>query len=230
MSEMVYAELATFPLYITLYIRIINYWIKLLKLDDHRYVKVLYLAMSTDNESVNLATNVKDMLYRYGFGYIWERQEVNNKKEFIKEFKQRLHDEFVQQVSEKFRNGSKARLYRSLYTQHELPFYINNVNPKFRHFMTKLRLGSHKLISETGSWARPVIPYNDRKCSVCNVLCDEYHHVLECNVYNSLREKYVSNFYRRNSSMYNFVKLMLSKDKKTLNNLCIFIKKTFSLL
>lgn len=230
MTEMVYTELATFPLYITFYTRIIAYWIRILKAKDHRYIKQIYLSMVEERNEANWATNVKNLLYRYGFGYVWERQEVVHKKSFLKSFKARLQDNYIQIVCEKLRNGSKARLYRSLNLTHEIPFYMNNVNPKLRHFLTKLRLGSHRLISETGSWARPVIVYADRKCSSCNVLGDEFHHVLECKTYDSLREKYVPIYYRRNMSMYNFTKLLLTKDRKILNNLCIFLQKSFKLL
>ena len=41
---------------------------------------------------------------------------------------------------------------------------------------------------ESGRWARPnAIPIHDRKCLECNVVEDEYHFVLECNMYTDLR-------------------------------------------
>ena len=43
---------------------------------------------------------------------------------------------------------------------------------KVSPFPNKIRLGSHHLISETGSWARPKMLYSERKCIYCSVLGD----------------------------------------------------------
>ena len=106
------------------------------------------------------ALKIKNLLYKYGFGYIWEQQDELDKSNFtsfLSEFKSRLQDEFYQNNVEIFRNALKARLYKAIYTKHETPWYLDNVNSMSRHLLTKIRLGSHHLISETGSWARPKI-------------------------------------------------------------------------
>ena len=44
--------------------------------------------------------------------------------------------------------------------------------------ITKFRLGSHNLKIETGRWQR--IPRNERLCSTCGVLGDEWHMFYDC--------------------------------------------------
>ena len=48
------------------------------------------------------------------------------------------------------------------------------------------------------------IPRHLRLCSLCsfNMLEDEYHFLLVCAFYSSLRDLYIDNFYVRNSSRY----------------------------
>ena len=138
-----------------------------------------------------------------------------------------MQDEFYQNNVELLRNAPTARLYKAIYTKHETPQYLENVNSKFRHFLTKIRLGSHHLISETGSWARPKILYSERKCIYCSVLGDEYHHILECSKFTELRRQYIPNHYYTNPSMLKFTSLSLCKKKNVMNNLSIYIRKSF---
>ena len=41
-----------------------------------------------------------------------------------------------------------------------------------------------------------------------NVVEDEYHFVLECNIYTDLRTQYIPNYYRCRPNIYNFVDLL----------------------
>ena len=52
------------------------------------------------------------MLYSNGFGYVWERQSVENEKQFIMLFIQRLKDQYLQSWFEKINLSSKLRTYR----------------------------------------------------------------------------------------------------------------------
>ena len=65
---------------------------------------------------------------------------------------------------------------------------------KFQIAVNRLRVASHRLEIEAGRWAQPNrIPINDRKCTVCNVLENEYHFVIECSLYkNSATNTFVS--------------------------------------
>ena len=50
---------------------------------------------------------------------------------------------------------------------------------KISHALSKLRVSSHRLQIEAGRWVRPRrIPVNERKCTICQVVEDEFHYVL----------------------------------------------------
>ena len=110
---------------------------------------------------------------------------------------------------------SRALFYRSSASFKFQPYleYINIY--KFSQSFSKLRRSSHRLQIEAGRWARPnSIPLNERKCSFCQVIEDEFHFVLEFQLYSDLRKKYISNYYWRRPSMVKFLKL-LNSDNQT---------------
>ena len=54
--------------------------------------------------------------------------------------------------------------------------------------MTKLRISAHNLQIETGRYTVPKTPIENRKCSHCGLIEDEFHFLLECSLYNTERE------------------------------------------
>ena len=63
-----------------------------------------------------------------------------------------------------------------------------------------------------------IIPVNERKCQNCNVLEDEYHFVLECSLYNELKQ-YIPSFYRKNPSMQKCIQLLSIENPSLLRKL-----------
>ena len=100
---------------------------------------------------------------------------------------------------------------------------------KLRNILAKLRLSSHNLLIETGRHNN--IDRNDRKCTICNNndIEDEYHFVLICTLYDSLRKQYISNYFTRNPSMFKFLELLNSERKSVLTKLAIYCNKAFKL-
>ena len=88
--------------------------------------------------------------------------------------------------------------------------YLEKVNiRKFCQAFSLLRMSSHRLEIESGRWMRPNSTHlDDRKCNLCNVLEDDFHFVLECNMFVELRKKYISRYYRNRPSMHKFISLI----------------------
>ena len=87
---------------------------------------------------------------------VWEQQTVNNEYQFIREFKRRMHDMYVQQCFGEIRDSSRCRLYREIKFTFEMePYLQNNCNRELRQCLTKIRLSSHKFLVERGRWAKP---------------------------------------------------------------------------
>ena len=93
-NDAILGECGRFPLYIQYYKRCINFWLKILRMPEDRYVKKCYFMLKCYDEAgiSNWASAIRKMLYTNGFGYVWESQSVVNEKHFLALFIQRLKD------------------------------------------------------------------------------------------------------------------------------------------
>ena len=99
---------------------------------------------------------------------------------------------------------------------------------KYRFNLTRLRVSSHRLRIESGRWSKPnPTPVEQRTCIVCNRLEDEYHFVIECNLYTDLRVKYIPSYYRNRPNMQKFIELMSSENESVLRKLSAFVHAAF---
>jgi len=57
------------------------------------------------------------------------------------------------------------------------------------------------------------------KCLFCNLLEDEYHFVLECNLYNTLRKLYIPKYYRNCPNVLKMYELINARYSKVLKYL-----------
>jgi len=109
--------------------------------------------------------------------------------------------------------------------------YLDAVNiSKFRISLSQLRMSSHRLCIETGSWHRPnQTPVSERICHVCSILEDEYHFVLVCSLYINLRKKFIPSYYWKRPSMFKFIDLLNSNNVCLLQKLGSFINYAFKI-
>ena len=229
----VYNECKTYPLYVTRTFRIINYWLKIISLNDENPVKTMYnIVLNIDDRENTIPVNswinnVKNTLFKYGFGYIWLNQDfVKYDHSFIHRFKSTVIDSFWQENNGNINELSNNRLYRNLNL--ESIDYLNLLPNNFiRIAITKLRLGSHYFMIERGRWKK--LELIDRQCIFCNEIEDEYHIVMCCKRYNNLRKKYLPKTLIDKPSMFKFVNFFNSKDTKSWKNLGLFIFNVFKL-
>ena len=103
------------------------------------------------------------------------------------------------------------------------PKKILNILPKnFRTIFIKFRTANHHIPNETGRWCD--IPKLERTCHVCNrgQIADEYHYILECNVLELQRKKYLPEIYYCRPNFYKFSELMTTVDYNVLNQIMHF--------
>ena len=78
----------------------IRYWFKILQCDGPKYIKLIYNVMIGDlqnsPEKSSWAKSVKLLLESLGFGRVWIEQRVGDVNMFLRVFKQRLTDNFIQ--------------------------------------------------------------------------------------------------------------------------------------
>ena len=180
----VYNECRIYPLYITRIIRIVNYWLKILSLDELSPVRKIYDISLELNKVENTrpasfwVQNVKNTLYKYGFGYVWENQNYINDIIFMHKFKETLIDCFWQNNNADINDLSQNRLYRHLCTTDSIDYLEQLPNNFLRIALTKLRLGSHYFMIERGRWRK--LDLIDRICFDCNEVEDEFHVIMSC--------------------------------------------------
>ena len=92
-----------------------------------------------------------------------------------------MRDVFTQDWHSRLENSTRARCFLTL-ADFKYREYLDVLNiMKYRKSLSRLRLSSHRLEVKVCRWAKPnKIPYQNRKCKVCNVLEDEFHFLVEC--------------------------------------------------
>ena len=186
--------------------------------------------IDNDNRKVNWASLVKTLLCNLGFYDDLVNQGVGDTKLFLHILKQRLDYQFFQTWNRELENSSRAVFYRT-FADFQFQDYLDIITVrKFRIAMTKLRIASHRLEVETGRWSRPnAMPFEERKCKICNQLEDEFHFLFECLIYSNLRLRYFRNYYLNRPSMFKLVELFKTNSEKQLRDLAMYIFKAFEL-
>ena len=159
---------------------------------------------------VGLVKLLHKLLGELGFMEAWLQQNVENVQGFLSVVKKRLKDTFVRNWNSKLNYSSRGLFYRNL-NNFEFKSYLDIVTTeKFRYSLTRLRLSSHRLEVETGRWAKPnVIPFENRLCSTCQRLQDEFHFIFECSRYHDLRISLIPKYYRIRPSMFKLIMCFL---------------------
>ena len=239
---MIYAETGRYLLSTDTKLNMIKQWLTKICSDGNKLNRLVYCSMKDCSARVsrrnNSGLNNKVLLYSTRFGYIWEQQTVNNEYQFIREFKKRMHDMYVQQCFGEIRDSSRCRLDREINFTFEIEPYLQNItyfdhnrncNRELRQCLTKIRLSGHKFLVERGRWAKPQISYQERKCTLCGQLDveDEYHVLLICSQFSGLQAKFIRKQFYVKPSMLKFQKLLTTTNSKDLQRLITFIKLIF---
>ena len=181
-----------------------------------------------DNSTTNWAALVKKMLHEHGLGFIWYNQMYLSREDtfIINLFRQRIKDNFWQQINGNINNLSKNRIYTHLNNNFTNNDYLFSITEKhIRYAISKLRLGCHNLMIERGRWKK--LEIMDRQCSTCFKLEDEYHIIIECSLYVSWRKLYLPKNLYINPCMFKLVKFLDNVKGKELRNFGIYCHKVF---
>ena len=145
----------------------------------------------TENGRNCWALDVKNLLFAYGFGFVWLNQGVENENIFITEFKLRCRDIDIQIWHDRVRSQS-LDVYNIVKTNFMVEKYVMCFhNSLYRNVIAKYRCAGHSLNSVRGRHTG--VPREDRLCQVCPMrVCEnEVHFILECPVYARERRLYL---------------------------------------
>ena len=190
---------------------------------------MLYNDVLNHNNRKNWCSLIKKLLCDLGFVDVWLFQTIGNVDLFLYNVKQRINDQFMQNWNFRLNESSRAVFYKSIASFRFQP-YLNICSiKKVRVAFSRLRMSSHKLLVETGRWQQPVIQFDNRKCTSCDILEDEFHFILQCNMYDNLRKQYIPPYYWRHPNMLKLIELVNSENECTVKRLTCFIEKAFNL-
>ena len=221
-NDAVLGECGRNRIYTNCIYKCIKYWTKILQMDHERLPKQTYkMLLKLDGVGrTSWVTNVKNVLFQYGFGYVWMSQYVGHVDVFLSEFKQRVRDSAIQTWHTSVISNSKLYAYSLFKSSLTVEHYLLHVNQLiFRQALSKFRCSCHSLMIEKGRHLN--MDYEDRLCSYCyrcgiNEVENEYHFLLVCGAYTNLRSKYLKPRYNSNPTYNKFVELLSCECKISL--------------
>jgi hypothetical protein len=229
-----YGETGRYPMYISRKIIMFKYWLNFLSSNENSLVKLMYKKLKEDADNnitykgLNWANAIKNYLSEMGLNYLWINQwdiEIN-----FDTIKTRILDNFKQSWYADINNSNRLLSYCIYKHDFEYENYLDKINDnKLRITLTQFRLSSHSLAIETGRYDN--IPREERKCKLCNMntVETEYHFLLVCPKYSSLRKKYFKQYFCRWPTVQKFETIMNIENGKQLQNLAKFLYHAFIL-
>ena len=195
-----HAECGRRPLATTYITRCVKFWVKLVQMPRNRYPRQCYeMLRQLDEGGRNTwATNIKRLLYRYGFGIAWITQDIGNVNVFIAMFKDRLTESFNSSTMSDINTSPKALCYKLFKSALNPELYLSIALPyKFKRILANFKCSSHLLNIEQGRHL-----HIDRENRVCSsylqrhvfVTENEIHFVIDCPLYESIRNAYLPDF------------------------------------
>ena len=166
-------------------------------------------------------SQVYQVLYKFGFGFVWENQGVQNPETFIKAFKQRLIDCHSQNWHEHISNSTRFTIYRMFKISISLEPYFTSVTNKYiRDVLIRFRIGASNI--RTHKLRYVAHTPGDLMCPLCNTAYeDEMHTLFYCKFLDDLRQKYIPRKYTVQPSYATLRRMM--QDKSCLHDLGRFI-------
>jgi hypothetical protein len=228
-KNMVYGELGREPLLITMKLRTVTFWCRLLTGDQDklsaRMYKLLYALDCDGIYSSPWITFVKDLLNDTGLSYVWLNQGFAGEIESFKKIvKTRLHDQYIQTWSSEIYNSSKCINYRIFKHDLHMENYLTILPVRSCRILSRFRCRNHKLPIEVGSYYN--VDRNQRICTKCDSreIGDEFHYIFKCKYFLKPRRKYLPAFCLENPSSYKFDSLMNTSNDQVLKGLVKFLK------
>ena len=135
---------------------------------------------------------------------------------------------FISQNVNRLLTMSKCDTYSMYKRSFACEKYLKVLPPDLAISLCKFRLSSHKLEIERMRYRPHYVPRNERFCTKCNSneLSNEYHHILYCGTFATLRAQYIPRKYLVRPNFVKFIDLMSNTNINVMFRLAKFIKMT----
>ena len=171
-----------------------------------------------------LVYHVMMTLHKYGFGIVWECQGVGDVRAFLKEFKLRLIDNFMQDWHYKINSSDRFEPYNLFKTSLIQSNYLLELKHiGMRDILIKFRLGVTDLNCHRHHYG--VRDDNVLKCPFCQQAETELHFLFVCPKYIDLREQYIPRKFYKFPCLFRLSVLLSNSNKRVTGNLACYIMK-----
>ena len=215
----VYGETGRYPLFVNGIIRSVRYWLRLLRMEDYRYPRMMYGKLLNSTHR-NWTHRIKEILCKYDYEDIWISQNVGNEAMFIRNLKQRIVHEYINDWERALVMSGRYSFYRLIKPSWGRETYLYALDKKpFRDVYVQFRAGFSELYCHKLRFSKE----NQDNLYVCPSCREEFEcefHVLYgCPVYEDLRRKFMYNF-----RDFNRVEQLLSSiDTYTIRDMAMFL-------
>ena len=178
---MLHGETGTVPLSLSVKIRTVCFWSKLISGSPNKLSSLTYRLLLNDFQLFQIKHKwicfVKNILDQCGLSYIWTTQNIPDYLWLKNNVKLILHDQYKQFWSNYISCSTKCNSYALFKTQLVLEPYLSILPVHFRSCLLKFRTTNHRFPIETGRWQK--IDRQERKCTLCtkNDIGDEFHYL-----------------------------------------------------
>lgn len=165
--------------------------------------------------------------------YCRNNNKINLNRNYIKQSIKNYYENLINEKISSIDESSKLFLYKHLKPNENPQNYLFTLNSEYRTLIAKLRMSDHNLMIERGRHLK--LAREERLCTLCNLVDDEKHFLLECKYNSDIRSLFLDFIIEENSEFRD-----LSLQDKTLhilnpstssqvNRLGSFIKKSLAL-
>ena len=227
---MVYGEVGRKPIRITIKIRMINYWLKLVTAEDNKISTNIYLILrklhEKDTFNSSWLNGIKTILDSCGMSNVWRNPNNYNITLVQKSLNLRLNDMYFQEWNNDVNKMSSCRFYKTYKEDLKIENYILKLNTVNRIHICKFRCRNIKIPVIVLGYKHLNIPYENRLCTLCHLkeVGNEYHYMMTCSYFNNSRMKYIDKYFWEEPNIYKFSQIFKNKDIHALNNLSKLIK------
>jgi hypothetical protein len=230
-NKMVSGDLGRFPLYIQTAVRCIKYWLRVVALPDEKLPKRVYNMMYflQDRGKKMWSSHIKDMLFKNGFGCVWQHQNVGNTHMFLSIFKQRLQDQYKQTWTAEICSKERYEFYSSFKMEHLCERYIDYQQKRcFRDCYVQFRFGISPIYTHKLRYKKCIRP-SELLCPMCRQEIESERHVLfDCVYYQDLRQR-VSILKTVRSQLDDpEARVMMAQDEQSIRQLSWFLYSVFN--
>lgn len=216
-------ELGRYEMYTNIMIRVIRYWLKIIRLPTDRalYKCYQYQLTKCENHQECWALHVKSLLFSLGFQDVWINQGPGNVNRFIKQFSDNCKNLSIMDWHEKVGSYGNLRLYNDVKRNFGLEWFLTIDLPKnVINTLVRLRGGLLRIAVNEGRWTG--VDRAMRICPMCNSgsVEDEYHLIFYCRAWSTFRQN-LTRFPVFNNRNFNVI--FAVKDKNLLLEIARFI-------